>query len=29
VKHLFDFRYDDIGIEGYAPDPAIRAAVAV
>jgi thymidylate synthase len=29
VKSLFDFHYEDIEIEGYAPDPAIKAAVAV
>jgi thymidylate synthase len=29
VKSLFDFHCEDIEIEGYAPDPAIKAAVAV
>jgi thymidylate synthase len=29
VKSLFDFRYDDIVIEGYDPHPAIKAEVAV
>jgi thymidylate synthase len=29
VKNLFDFRYQDIQIEGYAPDPVIRAPIAV
>jgi thymidylate synthase len=29
VKSLFDFHYEDIEIEGYVPDPAIKAAVAV
>ncbi|AWB22530.1 thymidylate synthase [Methylobacterium currus] len=29
VRSLFDFRYDDISIEGYDPHPAIRAPVAV
>ena len=26
---LFDYRYDDFAVEGYDPDPAIRAPVAV
>jgi len=29
VRSLFDFTYDDIVIEGYDPEPAIRAPVAV
>src|SRR5215203_4324848 len=29
VRSLFDFRYEDITIEGYEPHPAIRAQVAV
>jgi thymidylate synthase len=29
VRALFDFRYDDIVIEGYDPHPAIKAPVAV
>ncbi|MFQ5479222.1 MAG: thymidylate synthase [Candidatus Binatia bacterium] len=29
VKSLFDFRYDDFQLEGYAPQAHIRAAVAV
>ncbi len=29
VRSLFDFRYEDIGIEGYDPHPHIKAAVAV
>jgi len=29
VRSLFDFAYDDIVIEGYDPEPAIRAPVAV
>src|SRR5215203_1681115 len=29
VRSLFDFRYEDVAIEGYEPHPAIRAQVAV
>src|SRR3954468_9755470 len=29
VKSLFDFAYEDIAIEGYDPEPAIKAAVAI
>ncbi|HPA01558.1 MAG TPA: thymidylate synthase [Chiayiivirga sp.] len=29
VKDLFDFRYEDVAIEGYDPWPSIRAQVAV
>jgi thymidylate synthase len=29
VRSIFDFRYEDVGIEGYDPHPAIKAAVAV
>jgi thymidylate synthase len=29
VRSLFDFRYADVVIEGYAPHAAIRAPVAV
>jgi thymidylate synthase len=29
ITSLFDFRYEDFRLEGYAPDPGIRAPVAV
>jgi thymidylate synthase len=29
VPSLFDFRYEDVAIEGYEPLPAIKAPVAV
>jgi thymidylate synthase len=29
VRQIFDFRYDDIAIEGYQPHPHIRGEIAV
>ena len=29
VSSIFDFRYEDFTFEGYDPDPAIKAPVAV
>jgi thymidylate synthase len=29
VRSIFDFRYEDVTIEGYRSHPAIKAAVAV
>jgi thymidylate synthase len=29
VRSVFDFRYEDVAIEGYQSHPAIKAVVAV
>jgi thymidylate synthase len=29
VRSLFEFRYEDVVVEGYDPHPAIKAPVAV
>jgi thymidylate synthase len=29
VRSIFDFRYEDVAIEGYQSHPAIKAEVAV
>jgi thymidylate synthase len=29
IKSVFDFKYEDFKLEGYAPHPAIKAAVAI
>jgi thymidylate synthase len=29
IKDLFDFKYEDITIEGYDPHPGIKAPVAI
>jgi thymidylate synthase len=29
IKSIFDFRYEDIAIEGYNPLPHIKGAIAV
>jgi len=29
VGDMFEFRYEDFTLENYAPDPAIRAPIAV
>jgi thymidylate synthase len=28
-RSIFDFRYEDFGLEGYDPHPSIRAEIAV
>lgn len=29
IKNIFDFKFDDIAIKGYEPDPGIKAPVAI
>ena len=29
IKNIFDFKYEDFTLEGYNPDPSIKAPVAV